>query len=92
MNFRIPAPFPLPPFPMKLPERGDFRGGGEDEEDEDEEEEKKQPHDVEFISRLRDEGYQDDLIKMGLKVADNHSRTRKEALKIGENYIREMAK
>ena len=81
---RVPAPFPLPPILIRLPE---VRRHIEEED-----EEKEKPHDVEFISRLRGEGYQDDLIKMGLKVARNHMRPLEEAYRIGSNYVREMAK
>lgn len=48
--------------------------------------------DVEFYEKLRKEGFDDDLIEKGIKVANNHSRERREALKIGENYVREMSK
>jgi len=86
MNLRdlLPAPFPNPPVPGRLFSR-------EVDEEVDEVEPRSDP-DEEFKGRLRSEGFDPELIGMGLKVADNHSRNRKEALKIGENYIREMAK
>jgi len=45
-----------------------------------------------FRSRLAREGYDENLIEMGIKVAQNHMRPPEEAFRIGENYIREMAK
>jgi len=81
---RVPAPFPLPPIPMRLP-----RWGGEEGVDVEEQEPEV---DNSFIKKMRDQGFDENLIHMGLKVANNHSRTRSDALRIGENYIREMAK
>ncbi len=45
-----------------------------------------------FKERLRREGFSPQLIALGLKIADNLSQSREEALKAGERYIREMAK
>lgn len=77
---RIPLPFPGPPLPLRLPEVGR------------EEPEVAEDPGVEFVRRMRQEGYEDELIVMGLKVARNHLRTEAEAYQIGENYIREMAR
>ena len=79
---RVPAPFPFPPVLIKLPE---VRRYIEEEGDKTEDE-------GEFTNRLRGQGYDEDLIGMGLKVAKNHMRPREEAFRIGENYIREMSR
>ena len=82
MIFRIPAPFPLPPVPITIGrERGNHH-----------EEEVVQDPGVEFLRKMRSEGFGDELIEMGIKVAGNHMRPPEEAYRIGENYIREMAK
>ena len=73
---RFPPFFPKPPFLRE-----------EEEEEEGEEE-----VDTAFRRKMKSEGFDPDLVEMGIKVANNHSRTRERALKIGENYIREMAK
>ena len=78
----LPIPFPGPPIPGRL-----LFGGNEEEEERDEEE-----IDRGFKNRMKSEGYEPDLVEMGIKVANNHSRSREDALKIGENYIKEMAK
>ena len=73
----------LPPFPPRpFPAPFFFQEEEEDTGDLDEE----------FIEKMNQEGFNSDLIEMGLKVANNHSRSREEALKIGENYIREMSR
>jgi len=77
---RIPLPFPLPPIPIKLPEVKKVK------------EKVIQDPEVEFISKMRSEGFNEELIEMGLKVAKNHLRTPKEAYKIGAEYIRSMSK
>ena len=77
---RIPLPFPGPPLPLRLPEVGR------------EEPEVAEDPGVEFVRRMRQEGYEDELIVMGLKVARNHLRTPEQAYKIGAEYIRSMAK
>lgn len=48
--------------------------------------------DEEFREKMETEGFDSDLVSMGLAMADNHSRTREDALRIGENYIRQMSK
>lgn len=48
--------------------------------------------DEDFQKRLEAEGIEPELIKLGLRVADNYSRTREEALRIAERYVREMSK
>lgn len=48
--------------------------------------------DREFKERLSAEGFSPELIGLGLRLADNYSRSREEALKLGEKYIREMSK
>ena len=78
----LPAMFPKPPLPGIM-----FR--------EEEEEEEKVDHnslDEAFRSKMKSKGFDPELVEMGLKVADNLSRSREEALKVGENYIREMSK
>ena len=80
----LPALFPRPPLPGKFFSRG--------EEEEEGEEEDREGLDLSFKGKLTSEGFEPKLVEMGLKVADNHSRRRGEALKIGENYVREMAK
>lgn len=76
----LPALFPRLPLPGVL--------FGKEEE----EEIVHRPPDSEFKRKMRSAGFNSELIEMGIKVADNHSRDREDALKIGENYIREMAK
>ena len=81
----------LPPLPG-LPRPPLFRG---EEEEEPREELPKRSNgnpDKEFRSRLKSEGFDPELIEMGVRVANNHSRSREAALKIGETYVREMAK
>jgi len=73
----LPPGFPRPPFSRE-----------EDEEEEDDEEHT----DGDFRRKLRSEGFDPELVEMGIKVANNHSRSREDALRIGENYIRGMAK
>lgn len=48
--------------------------------------------DRDFKERLARQGFSPELIRLGLRVADNYSRTREEALKIAEKYVREMSK
>jgi len=76
----LPAFFPRPPLPRML-------FGGEEEE-----EIIHRPSDGEFKRKMESEGFDPELIEMGIKVANNHSRDREDALRIGENYIREMSK
>lgn len=45
-----------------------------------------------FKERMKSKGFDLELIEMGLKVARNHMKEPEDAYKIGENYIREMAK
>jgi len=78
--FRLPSILPRPPLP------------GESLFHEEEEEPETMDLDNEFRARLRSEGYDSDLIEMGLKVMKNHLRTPEEAFEIGRNYIKEMAK
>lgn len=77
----ILMPFPGPPIPLKLPEF-----------EREEEEEVIQDPEVEFVKRMKQEGHDEELIQMGLKVAKNHLRTPAEAYKIGTEYIRSMSK
>lgn len=80
----------LPAFPPRAPlPRILFSQDGEDEE---EVIKGKWEEDEGFRSKLKVEGFDPSLIEMGIKVADNHSRSREDALRIGENYIREMSK
>ena len=74
---------PLPPRPP-LPGEALFEVKEEDEGD--------GSLDRAFKNRLKTEGFDPELVEMGIKVANNHSRSREDALKIGENYIKEMAK
>ena len=83
----LPAPPPGPPIPGRL-----LFGSSKVEDEGDEGEEDQEVLDRRFKGRLKKEGFDPELIDMGMKVADNHSRSREDALKIGENYIREMAK
>ena len=83
----LPSPFPLPPIPMGVLPKP--RWDGEEEEEEMENEE---VVGEEFKNRMRSKGFDPELIEMGLKVAKNHMRPSEEAFKIGENYIKEMAK
>jgi len=78
---RLPSILPRPPLPGEplFPE-------------EEEEEPEAMDLDNEFRGRLRSEGYDSDLIEMGLKVMKNHLRTPEEAFEIGKNYVKEMAK
>jgi len=76
----------LPALPPRLPLPGILFGGNEEEEI------VHRSSDSEFKRRMESEGFDPELIKMGIKVADNHSRDREDALRIGENYIREMSK
>jgi len=76
---RLPPFFPRPPFLQE-------------EDEEKDEEEDKEEIDWDFRRKMKLEGFDPNLIEMGIKVADNHSRTREEALKIGQNYIKEMSK
>ena len=82
----LPMPPPGPPIP------GGLLFGSNGEEEEEEEEESGEEVDRDFRKKMESEGYEPDLVEMGIKVANNHSRTREEALKIGEHYIKEMAK
>lgn len=76
----------LPALPPRLPLPGILFGGGEEEEI------VHRPSDGEFKRKMESEGFDSELIEMGIKVANNHSRDREDALKIGEKYIREMSK
>ena len=77
--FKLPSLLPRPPLPGEslFPE----------EEDVENEETSR-----EFIGKMKSKGFDPELINMGLKVAKNHMRPPEEAYRIGENYIREMAK
>ena len=79
----LPLPFPGPPLPGGL-----LLGSNEEEEEEESEEEV----DRGFRRKMKTEGYEPDLVEMGIKVANNHSRTREDALKIGAEYIKSMSK
>jgi len=79
--FRFPSFPPRPPLPgepLFLEEEEETEGNELDE--------------GEFIGKMKSEGFDSELINMGLKVAKNHMRPPEEAYRIGENYIREMAK
>jgi len=80
--YKFPFPPPRPPLP------------GESLFPEEEEAKEEEEADVnkEFIGKMKSEGFDPELINMGLKVARNHMRPPEEAYRIGENYIREMAK
>ena len=80
--FRFPFPPPRPPLP------GESLFPEEEEEEDVENEETSR----EFIGKMKSKGFDPELINMGLKVAKNHMRPPEEAYRIGENYIREMAK
>jgi len=82
--FRFPSLLPRPP----LPGEPLFRG----EDGEDEEKVVTKDLDSNFRHRLKSEGYDPELIEMGLKVMKNHLRTPEEAFQIGKNYVKEMAK
>jgi len=75
----FPPFFPKPPFL--------FQSDDEGEEEPDEKEVI-----IAFRKKMRSEGFDPDLVEMGVKMANNHMRPPEEAFKIGENYIREMAK
>ena len=75
---RPPPFFPRPPFLR------------EQEEEEEEEDEKEVSSD--FRRKMKSEGFDPALVEMGIKVANNHMRPPEQAFRIGENYIREMAK
>jgi len=76
--------FPFPPPRLPLP--------GEPLFEERDEEEVDRNLDSEFRTKLKSEGYDPELIEMGLKVMKNHLRTAAEAFQIGRNYIKEMSK
>lgn len=80
--FRLPSIPPRPPLPGEslFPEK------------EEEEEPEAGDLDNEFRVKLRSEGYDPDLIEMGLKVMKNHLRTPEEAFEIGRNYVKEMSR
>ena len=80
----LPAPFPGPPLPLP---GGLLEIGGEEDEPE-----VGMSLDGAFRNRMKTEGFNPELVEMGLKVAKNHMRPVEEAFKIGENYIKEMAK
>jgi len=46
----------------------------------------------EFRELMRDEGYNEELIDMGVRVMLNHIKSKREAFQIGENYIKTMSK
>jgi len=77
----------LPPFPARPPLPGESLFPKEEEEME-----SNKSDEGEFIGKMKSEGFDSELINMGLKVAKNHMRSPEEAYRIGENYIREMAK
>ena len=77
MMLRLPPGFPRPPF---LREEEEEEGDSEEETDSD------------FRRRMKSAGFDPELVEMGVKVAKNHMRPSEEAYKIGENYIKEMAK
>lgn len=77
--WKLPLLIPRPPLP------------GESFLEVEGEEEATDP-DSEFRSKLRSEGYDKELVEMGLKVMKNHMRPKEEAFEIGRNYIKEMAK
>jgi len=79
--FNFPPLLPRPPLPGESLLRG-----------EDEEEVEVKDLDSNFRTRLKSEGYDPDLVEMGLKVMKNHLRTPEEAFEIGRNYVKEMAK
>ena len=79
--FRLPSILPRPPLP------GESLFGEEEEE-----EPEAGDLDNEFRVKLRSEGYDPDLIEMGLKVMKNHLRTPEEAFEIGRNYVKEMSR
>ena len=98
---RLPAPFSLPRFPprINLPrveveiseeEEMEPSIGGEELEDFPSGATTKAKE--EFLRRMREEGFDEELITMGLKVAANHLREPEDAYRIGANYVREMAK
>ena len=73
----------LPPFPPAPPIPKFIRDEGEEVD---------QPLDEVFTSEMTSQGFDPELVKMGLKVVKNHMRPPEEAFKIGANYIREMAR
>jgi len=79
--------FRFPSFPPRPPLPGESLFPGEKEE-----EIGTRGLDSEFRAKLKSEGYDPDLIEMGLKVMKNHLRTPEEAFEIGRNYVKEMAK
>ena len=82
-NFGLPAPFPGPPLPLRFPIKNPaLEAGGQGAPD----------LDKDFIKRLTTEGFNSEVIKMGLKVANTYSQSRKKALSLGEKYVREMSK
>ena len=76
----------LPAFPPRPP----FLQEQEEEEEDEDEEEKDVSND--FRRKMESEGFDPALVKMGIKVANNHMRPPEQAFRIGENYIREMSK
>lgn len=87
MTIKLPnfPPFiPKPPLPGEPPFEVD--------EEEDEKEEDIDNLDNEFRISLRTEGYDPELVEMGLKVMKNHMRPKEEAFRIGKEYIRSMSK
>ena len=94
----IPAPPPGPPIPLRLPLAQE-----ESTEEETPEPPKgearipsvgdsRRPLEERFKRELGGEGYDGELVEMGVKVMRNHLRTEEEAFEIGRNYVREMAK
>ena len=76
----LPAPPPSPPVP-----RGLLPGEEEVEEVEETVEDL-------FRMEMESDGFDPELVEMGLKVMKNHLRSPREAFEIGRNYVREMAK
>ena len=73
----LPPLFPRPPFL-------------EVDEEENGEETAETVDEASFRKEMKTEGFNEELIEMGVKVAKNHLKTKEEAYRIGENYIREM--
>ena len=82
----IKFPFlpPRPPLPGELPTV--------EMEEEEEVEHVEDNLDEEFKRKMKTEGFNEELIEMGIKVARNHLKTPGQAFKIGEEYIRSMSK
>ena len=84
MVFKFPSPPPRPPLPGEFP--------FEVESDEELKESLGLTTEQAFREEMAAQGYNLELIEMGVKVALNHLKTPTEAFRIGREYVRSMSK